>query len=103
LDHFAVVVEQNDKHSLSEPWREIGITYLDAGMLNEAHSALEKFTTRRSADVEGLYYFGKVLKALGNPDEARQIFEQAIHYANASPDFRRRRTRHWSKLAQKEI
>jgi len=103
LNYFSVVVEQNDKHSLSEVWREIGITYLDAGMLDEAREALEKFTTRRSADVEGLYNFGKVLKAQGKPDEARQVFEQAIHYANASPDFRRRGTRHWSKLAQKEI
>lgn len=103
LDHFAVVVEQNDKHSLSEIWREIGITYLEAAMLNEAREALEKFTTRRSADVEGLYYFGKVLKAQGKSDEARQVFEQAIQMANATPDFRRGGTQYWSKLAKKEI
>ncbi len=103
LDHFAVVVEQNDKHALSEVWREIGITYLDASMLGEARDALEKFTIRRSADVEGLYYFGKVLKAQGETEKAREIFEQAIQSANASPDFRRRGTKHWSKLAQKEM
>lgn len=103
LDHFAVVVEQNDKHSLSEVWREIGATYLAAGMLDQAHEALEKFTIRRSADVEGLYYFGKVLKAQGKADEAKEVFEQAIHSANSSPDFTRRGTAHWSKLARKEL
>ena len=103
LDHFAVVVEQNDKHSLSEVWREIGETYFAANMLGEARDALEKFTIRRSADVEGLYYFGKVLKAQGETEMAREIFEQAVQSANASPDFRRRGTTHWSKLAKKEI
>jgi tetratricopeptide (TPR) repeat protein len=103
LNYFAVVVEQNDKHSLSEVWREIGITYLEAGMLTEAHEALEKFTRRRSADVEGLYYFGKALKARGKTDEARRVFEQAIQSANSSPDFSRRGTVHWSKLAKKEL
>ncbi len=103
LDHFTVVVEQNDKHALSEVWREIGITYFAANMLNEALEALEKFVHRRSADVEGLYYLGKVLKAQGETEKAREIFEEAIQSANASPDFRRRGMKHWSKLAQKEI
>ncbi len=103
LDHFAVVVGQNDKHALSEVWREIGTTYFSADMLNEAREALEKFTVRRSADVEGLYYLGKVLKAQGETEKAREIFEQAVQSANASPDFRRRGTKHWSKLAQKEM
>lgn len=103
LNYFAVVVGQNDKHALSEVWREIGITYLDAGMLVEAHDALEKFTVRRSADVEGLYYFGKVLKAEGKIEEAGKVFEQAIDYAKAAPDFSRRGTTHWAKLARKEI
>lgn len=103
LDHFAVVLEQNDKHALSEVWREVGETYYAAGMLDQAHAALEKFTIRRSADVEGLYYFGKVLKAQGKTDEAREVFQQAIQSANSSPDFSRRGTKHWSKLARKEI
>lgn len=103
LDHFAIVLEQNDKHALSEVWREVGETYFAAGMLDQAHDALEKFTVRRSADVEGLYYFGRVLKAQGKLDEARDVFEQAIDSAKAAPDFSRRGTVHWSKLAKKEL
>ncbi|MEK7856346.1 MAG: tetratricopeptide repeat protein, partial [Acidobacteriota bacterium] len=94
LNHFSFVVEQNDKHAVSEVWREIGVTYFAANMLNEAHDALEKFTIRRSADVEGLYHFGKVLKAQGKTDQAREVFEEAIQNAKASPDFRRRGTLH---------
>ncbi len=103
LDHFAVVVEQNDKYALSEIWREIGATYLAANMLSEARDALEKFTERRAADVEGLYYLGQTLKAQGENQKASEVFAEAVASAKASPDFRRRNTRHWSKLAQKEL
>lgn len=103
LDHFSKVVEQNDKHALSEVWREIGATYLEAGMFNEAQDALEKFVDRRAFDTEGLYYLGKTLKSLGQTEKAREMFEQAVESAKTSPDFRRSNVRYWSKLAQKEI
>jgi len=103
LDHFSVVVDQNDKHALSEVWREIGATYLEANMLTEARDALEKFVERRAFDSEGLYYLGKVLKAQGETERAREMFQQAVDSAKTSPDYRRRDLRYWSKLAQKEI
>lgn len=103
LNHFAVVVEQNDKYALSEIWREIGATYLDANMLAEAREALEKFVERRPVDAEGLYYLGKVFKAQGDDAKAREMFETAVESAKTSPDYRRRELRQWSKLAQKEI
>ncbi|MEZ5426466.1 MAG: tetratricopeptide repeat protein [Pyrinomonadaceae bacterium] len=103
LDYFATVAGLNDKHSLSEVWREIGATYLEAGMLNEARDALKKFIERRPVDPEGLYYLGKVYKARNEPEKAREMFEEAIESARTSPDFRRREQRHWSRLAQKEI
>ncbi len=103
LNYFSVVLEQNDKHALSEIWREIGATYLEANMLTEACDALEKFVMRRPVDAEGLYYLGKVYKAQNEPEKAREMFEQAIESAKTSPNFRRRELRYWSKLAQKEI
>jgi len=103
LNHFSTVVEQNDKHSLSEVWREIGATYLEAQMLEPAGEALEKFIARRPVDAEGLYYLGKVFKAQGETAKAREMFEQAIEAATNSPDFRRRNLQHWKKSAQREI
>lgn len=103
LDHFAIVVEQNDKFRLSEIWREIGATYLDAGMIDEAYEPLQKFVDRRPVDPEGLYYFGKVLKAKGEMDRAREMFESAIESARTSPYFRSRQLGQWAKLAQKEL
>jgi len=103
LDHFAVVVEQNERHALSEVWREIGATYLEAGMLREAREALEKFAERRPFDAEGLYYLGKVLKAQSEHRLARDRFAQAVESAQTSPIYRRREVRYWSKLAEKEI
>lgn len=103
LNYFSVVVEQNEKHALSEIWREIGATYWQAGMFTEARDALEKFVERRPVDSEGLYYLGKVLKAQGESAKAREMFEQAIESARTSPDYRRRELRYWSKLAEKEL
>ncbi|HEX8636865.1 MAG TPA: tetratricopeptide repeat protein, partial [Pyrinomonadaceae bacterium] len=103
IEHFSVVAEQNDKYALSEIWREIGATYLEAGMLDEAADALGKFTARRPVDAEGLYYFGKTLKARGETERAREVFEQAIESAQSSPDYRRRQLQYWGKLARKEI
>ncbi len=103
LNNFSIVVEQNDKHALSEVWREIGVTYFSAHMLAEACDALEKFVHRRSADVEGLYYLGKVLKAQGEKEKAKEMFERAINSAQTAPDFRRGTVKQWSKLAKKEI
>ena len=103
LNYFGTVVEQNEKHALSEIWREIGATYMEAEMLAEAREALEKFVERRPVDSEGLYYLGKIYKAQGEPEKAREMFEQAIESARISPDYRRRELRYWSKLAEKEI
>jgi tetratricopeptide (TPR) repeat protein len=103
LDHFAIVVEQDDKYALNEIWREIGVTYLDANMYNEAANALEKFVDRRPVDPEGLYYLGRTLKAQGNSDRAREMFEQAIDSVNSSPAYRQREIRKWKKMAEKEI
>jgi hypothetical protein len=103
LDHFEVVVEQDDKYRLSEIWREVGATYLDAGMLKEAGDALEKFVDRRPVDPEGLYYLGRVMKAKGENDRARELFQEAVQAAKTSPFFRSKQLGQWSKLAQKEL
>ena len=103
LDHFVVTLGHDDRYRLSEIWREIGATYLDAGMLNEAYEPLEKFVERRPVDPEGLYYFGKLLKARGENERAREMFESAIESARTSPYFRSRQLGQWAKLAQKEL
>jgi Flp pilus assembly protein TadD len=103
LNYFSVVLEQNEKHALSEVWREIGATYFDANMLAEARKPLETFVERRPVDSEGLYYLGKVLKAQGETEKAREMFTEAIESARTSPDYRRRELQQWSKLSQKEL
>jgi tetratricopeptide (TPR) repeat protein len=103
LDHFAVVVEQDDSHALNEIWREIGATYLSAGMFGEARRAIEIFLTRRPFDAEGLYYLGKCMKAEGGHEKAREAFERAVESVKVSPAHRRRYIQRWGELAEKEI
>jgi tetratricopeptide (TPR) repeat protein len=103
IEYFSVVVEQNDKFALSEIWREIGATYLEAKMFDEARQALETFVARRPVDAEGLYYLGKVLQEQGETERAHEMFREAIQSVRTSPDYRRHELRQWQKLAEKEI
>lgn len=103
LDHFSTVIAQNDKHALSEVWREIGATYLEAGMLAEARDALEKFVERRPFDAEGLYYLGTIHKKQGEDEKALKRFREVIEAVKTAAYYRRGELRKWSRLAQKEI
>jgi len=103
LDHFATVVEQDDTHALNEIWREIAATYLAANMFSKARKAIETFLERRPFDAEGLYYFGKCIKAESGREKAREVFERAVVSVKVSPAHRRRYIERWGELAQKEI
>src|SRR5258707_15407552 len=48
INHFGVVLGQDDRHAQSEVWREVGATYLGANMFAEAKDALESFIERRA-------------------------------------------------------
>jgi hypothetical protein len=103
IDQFAVVLSQDDKHAHSEIWREIGATYLAAGMFSEAKDALETFVERRAYDPEGLYYYGKTLEQLGQDQEAHEAFVRCLEAVKTMPDYRRRDQRRWRKLAQERL
>ena len=103
ITHFGVVLEQDDKHSQSEIWREVGATYLAASMFTEAKDALEKFIDRRPYDPEGLYYYGKTLEQLNQRDEAREVFGRCVEAVNTMPSYRYREQRKWDKLARDRL
>ena len=103
INYFSVVLEQDEKHSHSEIWREIGATYLAAAMFADAKDALEKFIDRRPYDPEGLYYLGKTLEQLEQRDEAREIFGRCIEAVKTMPSYRYREHRKWDKLAREQL
>jgi Tfp pilus assembly protein PilF len=101
IQHFDAVVQLDDKHSHSEVWREIGATYLEAGMANEALAMLEKFVERRPYDAEGLYYWGETLNRLQRYDEAKEAYRRAIEAVDTTHDHRRRLLSRWKRLARR--
>jgi len=103
INYFTVVLEQDEKHSHSEIWREIGATYLAASMFTEAKDSLEKFIERRSYDPEGLYYYGKTLEQLERREEAREVFNRCIEAVKTMPSYRYREHRKWDKLARDRL
>ena len=103
LNHFAPVLTHDDKYRQSEIWREIGATYLAAGMLPEAKSALEKYIERRPYDPEGLYHLGETMGNLGETTRAKELFQQCIEAVKTMPYYRRNEVNKWSKLAQAKL
>ncbi|MGH9766574.1 MAG: tetratricopeptide repeat protein [Blastocatellia bacterium] len=103
INHFNAVVAHSDKFRQSEVWREIGATYLAAGMHQEAHEALEKYVDRRPYDPEGLYHFGETLRNLGDAQRAREMYERCIQAVKTMPYYRRNEVSKWSKLAQAKL
>lgn len=103
IEHFGVVVAENDKHASSEIWREVGATYLGAGMLEEAREALEKYLERREFDPEGLYYLGVTYMKFGRTDDARSLFQRCIESVDTMPYYRRAEVKRWNKLAQESL
>ena len=103
LNHFTPVVTSDDKYRQSEIWREIGATYLAAGMLTEAKSALEKYNERRPYDPEGLYHLGEALEKLGEFTIAQELYRQCVEAVKTMPYYRRNEVNKWSKLAQAKL
>jgi Flp pilus assembly protein TadD len=93
----------DDKCCSHEVWRDLGVAYYRAGRLEEARVALSKFVERRAYDPEGLYWYGKVLRGLGQLDQARQQFEQCREAVETMPSNRRRQLGKWKRLAQAEL
>lgn len=103
LNHFTPVVTHDDKYRQSEVWREIGATYLAAGMLIEAKSALEKYNERRPYDPEGLYHLGETMEKLSEISRAKELFQQCVQAVQTMPYYRRHEVNKWSKLAQAKL
>jgi tetratricopeptide (TPR) repeat protein len=103
INYFSIVLEQDEKHSHSEIWREIGATYLAASMFGEAKDALAKFIDRRPYDPEGLYYYGKTLEQLEQLPEAREVFGRCVEAVKTMPSYRYREHRKWDKLAKEKM
>jgi predicted negative regulator of RcsB-dependent stress response len=103
LSHFQIVLDQDDKHNLSEILREIGATYLAACQYEVARKELAEYLERRPYDAEGLFDYGLALENSNDNNGAREAYTRSIEAARTAPRYRRRYTARWSRLAQKQL
>jgi predicted Zn-dependent protease len=97
------VAKLDDKHSGSEVWRELGAVAMLGNRPEEAQPALAKYVERRPYDPEGLYWYGKALKALGQPAAAKNAWEQSLEAVATAPSHQRSRLRKWASEAKAEL
>jgi tetratricopeptide (TPR) repeat protein len=100
IGHFDAVVTRNPEHSQSEVWREIGHTYFQAGQLEDARAAFERFIEKRPSDAEGRYRYGLTLHQLGRPEQAAQEMRACIEAVRTSPSYKYRAEKRWASEAQ---
>jgi cytochrome c-type biogenesis protein CcmH/NrfG len=103
LNYLSIVIEQNEKHSHYEPWREIGLTYFAASMFPEARDAFERFVEHRPYDPEALFHYGRTLHELGDTPQAREMFERCVEAVGTMPGYRQGQVRKWQKLARQQL
>jgi tetratricopeptide (TPR) repeat protein len=97
---FDTVVAQEPSHSQNEVWREVGLTYFQAGQYEDAREALERFLQSRPTDAEGHYYYGLALHKLGRSDEAANEMRAVIDVVRTAPAYKYRLEKHWMNEAQ---
>ncbi len=100
IGHFDAVVSRNPEHSQNEAWREIGWTYFQAGQLEDARAAFERFIEKRPSDAEGRYRYGLTLHRLGRVDEAAAEMQACIEAVRTSPAYKYRAEKRWANEAQ---
>ncbi|MEW6131449.1 MAG: tetratricopeptide repeat protein [Acidobacteriota bacterium] len=103
INHFNTVVVQDDKHAHHEIWREIGATYLAAGMVEDAQTALERFVEHRLYDPEGLFHLGMTLQKQKRFEEAEAIFKRCAEAARTKLYDHSGQSRRWGRQAEKQL
>ena len=103
LTHFQAVIDLDEKHSQSEILRELGAVYVTARQYQDARHELAVYIEQRPYDAEGLFHFGQALEGLGETAQAREMYARAIESDRTAPQYRRRYTARWSRLAQKQL
>jgi len=103
LQYFRTAAGLDDKLSGSEVWRDLGASALLADQPEEARPALAKYVQRRPYDPEGLYWYGRVLKKLGEPAAAKEALEQSLEAVATAPSHQRGRLRKWASEAKTEL
>jgi len=103
IEHLRTAARYDDKCSMSEVWRELGVVYLLKGQFRESVEALGRFVERRPYDPEGQCWYGRALLKAGMPDPARQAFTDAVEAVRTMPDGRRRQVSTWGSQASKEL
>jgi tetratricopeptide (TPR) repeat protein len=100
ISYFDAVVRESAEHSQNEVWREIGSTYLQAGQLEDARAAFERFIAKRPSDAEGRYSYGLTLYRLGRKEEAADEMRACIEAVRTSPAYKYRADKRWMDEAE---
>lgn len=100
ITHFEAVVQRDPEHSQNEAWREIGRTYFEAGQLEDARAAFERFIQKRPSDAEGRYRYGLTLNRLGRSDDAATEMRACIEAVRTSPTYKYRAEKQWMSQAE---
>jgi Flp pilus assembly protein TadD len=103
IRHFEEVVRRDEAHSRHEIWREIGATYVASTSWPNARWALEKYTTARPHDPEGLFLLGDALSGMGALPDAQDAYRRCIEAVDTMPPFRRSEVSRFRRQARKRL
>lgn len=93
-------LEMNPRVKYGEPYLRLGEAFAES-QPDEAIRFLERFREVQSSSCEGLYKLGRIYDRLGEKEEAKRAYTEALHVYRGLPRYKRRDERRWAILAKR--
>ncbi|MEK5058585.1 tetratricopeptide repeat protein [Paenibacillus shunpengii] len=88
-------LEINPRVKYGQPYLRLASAYRDKEH-SKALRYVEQFQEISSSSSESYYYLGLVYRALGQPAEAKEAFNQSIQVYRSLPKYKKRQERRWA-------
>lgn len=92
-------LDMNERVKYGEPYLRLGEA-LAPVQPDRAIRYLEQFRKINSSSCEGSYKLGRIYDKLGNKEEAKRAYGEALHIYRGLPRYKRRAERRWAILSK---
>ena len=99
--HILHALHLNSRVRYGEPYLRLGEAFADTDQM-KALQYLREFQDIHSSSCEAYYRLGIVLELIGQNDQARQAYKEAITIYDSLPKYKRKSERRWVWLARRK-
>jgi tetratricopeptide (TPR) repeat protein len=99
--HILHALQLNPRVRYGEPYLRLGEAYVNVDQTKALHY-LRQFQEIHSSSCEAYYRLGLVLEKIGQKEQAKQAYQEAITIYQSLPKYKRKSERRWAWLARRK-